>query len=94
MEGIVYIIAFGLPLGSSRHQARYYIGWCEPGRLQCRFQEHLRGQGAAITRACVAQGIPLHLIYSQPGTRADERRLKNQKNTPRLVRRLKQQGVI
>lgn len=92
--GTVYIIEFGIPLGSARHQARYYIGWCEAGRLEQRFREHLMGHGAAITRACAAQGIPMRVIYSTPGTRADERRLKNRKNTPRLIRQWQQQGVI
>ena len=90
---MIYILEFGAPLGnlSTPHgSARYYIGWCEDWRLEERFNEHRNGLGAAITRAAVERGISLSIVVTMPGNRKDERRLKNQKNTPRIVKQHKE----
>ncbi len=87
---MIYILEFERPLGNThnpRGQARYYIGYCEDDRLNQRLAEHRRGTGAAITRAAKAQGIKFTLAMSFEGTREDERRLKNMKNTPKFVER-------
>jgi predicted GIY-YIG superfamily endonuclease len=88
---MIYILRFERPLGNPRNprgMAQYYIGWCEEGKLDRRLAAHRAGRGAVITRAAVREGIRFDVIFTMPGSRKDERRLKNQKNTPRLVRRL------
>lgn len=90
---MVYILQFVTPLGNHRHQARYYIGHCRPDRLARRLQEHRSGQGAAITRAAAERGIAIKLVATLPGDRTTERYLKNQKNTPRLIRQM-QRGTF
>lgn len=88
---MLYILEFDRPLGNPhnpRGMARFYLGWCKDGQLKRRLAEHRAGTGAAITRAAVAQGIGFEVVITLPGTRKDERRLKNLKNTPKLVRRL------
>lgn len=85
---MIYILEFSTPLGSSRHQASYYVGYCDDHRLEQRFKEHLKGEGAAITRAALKRGISFKVLATMPGTREDERKLKRQKNTPRIVRKL------
>lgn len=85
---MIYILQFSEPLGSARHQASFYVGYCEDNRLEQRFREHLKGEGAAITRAALKRGISFRVLATLPGTREDERKLKRQKNTPRIVRRL------
>jgi len=93
-QGTIYILEFSQPLGNEKHRANYYIGWCSEGRLLDRFQEHCAGCGAAITRAVIERGYKLKILYTMTGTRDDERKLKRQKNTPRLVRHLRKKGLI
>ena len=83
---MIYILEFDRPL----HHARYYLGWTKDEyTLPARLKHHANGTGAAICRAAVEQGISFKCIATFPGTRHDERRLKQYKNTPRLVRRLR-----
>lgn len=89
-DGILYILKFNPPF----HHAKYYVGWCYPGGLYRRLQAHRTGQGAHITRAAVEAGRKLELIWDCPGTRDDERWIKNQKNTPDFVERLRRQGLL
>lgn len=89
----IYILEFSEPLGSNRHSARFYLGYCEDDRLQMRLKEHYMGAGAKITRAAVQRGFGLRLVATFPGDRELERKLKRQKNTPRIVQRLKKAGV-
>lgn len=85
--GYVYILEFTQPLGNERHQAKYYLGWAMD--VEERLEEHEAGHGAAITRAAIERGFGLKLVAIIPGmTRNDERRLKNQKNTRRIVDRI------
>lgn len=91
---MIYVLEFERPLGNPdnpRAQARYYLGWCEDDRLEERFSEHLRGWGAAITRAAVNRRIAFEVVLKLPGDRTEERRLKNYKNTPKLVERYRRQ---
>lgn len=93
---MIYILKFSHTIGNPsnpRGQARYYVGWCEDWRLEDRLNEHNTGRGAAITRAVVERGFRLELVATLPGTRDDERKLKRQKNTPRIVRKLMEGGV-
>lgn len=81
---MIYILQFDPQM----HHARYYVGWCEDGRLDERLTEHKKGRGAKITRAAVEKGIQLALVATLPGDRTRERAIKRQKNTPRLVKQL------
>jgi putative endonuclease len=87
----IYILEFQTPLGNEKHQARYYLGYCD--NLERRLKEHEQGKGAAITRACVERGISFKVVAYFPGDRTLERRLKNQKNTARIVANYRR-GVI
>lgn len=92
---MVYVLELKRPLGTPRHQATYYVGWCKDNRLEARIAHHRNGTGAAFTRAAVERGIEFDVVLTIPGaTRADERRIKNQKNTRRFVeRQLAQNGA-
>lgn len=87
---MVYIIEFCPPL---KH-ARYYVGYCADHRLAQRFEEHLTGNGAAICRAAVIEGIRLRIVVTLPGFRDEERQIKRRKNTPKFVEQLRRQGKI
>jgi len=88
---MIYILEFERPLGSDnpRGKARYYVGFCEDDRLNKRFEEHCRGEGAAITRACVERGIRFWVVLTLSGDREEEKRIQRYKNTPKFVSRMK-----
>ena len=89
---MVYILEFDQALAG---RARFYIGSCKDGRLDDRLAEHRAGHGAALTRACNDAGIgfqPVAVFQGQD--RRFERRLKNQKNTPRILRQIKRSGRV
>lgn len=86
---MIYILEFNQPLGTARHQARFYIGYCEENRLSERLAEHQTGKGAAITRAANKRGISYQVICTLPGERNLERQLKRRKNTRLIIDRLK-----
>lgn len=81
---MIYILKFSEPIS----HAKYYMGYCADGRLKQRIAEHKRGEGARLTQVAVERGISFEVVVTMKGSRADERRLKNQKNTPRIVRKL------
>jgi len=84
---MVYMLTFP-PIGTGRHQARFYIGYCADDRDPYdRLAEHRAGRGAAITRAVVRVHGPdaLLLLWALPGDRRLERRLKRQRNHKRFV---------
>ncbi len=85
MPGYVYILELSSPLGNESHQAKYYIGWAK--NFHARFAHHCKGTGSAFTRAAVEKGIVLTPVVLIEGDRSLERRLKNQKNAARIVRR-------
>lgn len=86
---MIYILMLDKPLGSHKHSARFYIGFCESDAcFNRRMKEHKRGAGAAMTRAAVARGIGFKCVATMEGDRNLERRLKRMKNTPRIVRNL------
>ncbi len=62
--------------------ARHYLGIAED--LDTRLQLHREGRGARLTQVVIERGHSLELARTWEGTRDDERRLKNQKNSPRL----------
>lgn len=81
----IYLLKFGVPLGSEKHKAQFYLGYCKSGTVPQRVERHRAGQGAAITRAAFARGIDIQLVGSIPGNRKLERKLKNRKSHARLV---------
>jgi hypothetical protein len=85
VTGTVYLLHFLRPIGdlaNPRGQAQHYLGWSRaPER---RVNAHREGRGAAIVREVNRLGIGFLVAATWPGTRADERRLKNRKNAPRL----------
>jgi predicted GIY-YIG superfamily endonuclease len=91
---MVYIIEFERPLGTSKQKAFFYVGYCEDGREEARLKEHRAGKGARITAAAIEQGIKFRILTTCPGDRTRERQIKKQKNTPKLVDRLRRQGLI
>ena len=94
MNGIVYILKFEQPMGTPRHSAQYYIGWCKSKNLELRLATHYAGNGAVITRRFVERNIGFRVVYIENGTRCDERALKLKKNAPRLVRKLDKLGKL
>ena len=76
--GTVYLLHFATPF---RH-ARHYTGFAF--NLEQRLDQHAKGQGARLTQVILEAGIGFELARTWPGTRKDERRIKNQKCAPRL----------
>jgi hypothetical protein len=87
-QGIIYLLHFERPIGdlaNPRAQARHYIGFTQNKRtLVQRLEHHREGRGSRLVHAVVRAGIPFEVARTWPGTRDDERRLKNQKNARRL----------
>lgn len=86
--GLIYIIKFHRPLGNTKKRkgmAQYYVGWCKKDGLWKRLYQHSQGWGSAITRAAARRKIGFDLVVAFPGTRRDERQIKNGHNTPRFV---------
>jgi predicted GIY-YIG superfamily endonuclease len=62
--------------------ARHYLGIAND--VDTRFQAHRNGHGARLTQVAIEHGSELVIVRTWEGTREDERRLKRQKNAPRL----------
>lgn len=80
-NGYIYLIHFDQPIAKG-HQARHYLGFSKD--IAIRIQAHWSGRGANLTKVANERGISYRIVRAWKGTRNDERRLKNQKNTPRL----------
>lgn len=91
VDGIVYILRFHTPIGNPdrRHgTAQYYVGWAAgPKQLKRRLREHRQGRGAKITQAAKKQKIGFELVVCWSGSRHEERRVKNYKNTRLFIER-------
>jgi len=89
----VYLLCF------DRHyvHARHYLGSAR--NLDARLAEHRNGRGARLLQVIAQAGIGWRLVRTwQNGDRKLERRLKNQKNGPRLcpecaARRIDRGGI-
>lgn len=90
---MVYFLEFSQPLGTAKHQARYYIGYCADDKLDQRLNDHKTGQGAAITRALLTKGLTFECVATLPGDRTFERKLKNRKNTRRILDQIKRGNI-
>lgn len=65
------------------HHAGHYLGYSR--NAPRRFEHHCAGRGRAkLVEAVLAAGIGLRLAWVLPGSRLDERALKNLKEGPRL----------
>ena len=84
---MLYLLRFTKPIGSPKHQAQFYLGYCEDGRVNEQIAEHAEGRGARITAAAIQQGAELNLVWTGEGGRADERRLKKRRHHHRLIER-------
>lgn len=83
--GTVYLIHFDRPVGdlsNPRGKALHYLGYA--ANLDDRLSRHVQGQGSHLMAAVVKAGIPWRVVRTWRGGRRLERRLKNQKNAPRL----------
>jgi putative endonuclease len=84
----VYMIELARPLGTERHQARYYLGSCK--NLNRRMAQHRSGKGAAMLRFANEKGIKYWVCkFSTLPTEAEarqlERKLKARKNHASLL---------
>lgn len=70
--GELYLIHFDRPFGHARH----YAGWALDA--QTRIAKHRRSRGANLLKHVNAAGIGWQTVKVWPGTRTDERKLKNQ----------------
>jgi len=72
-------LCFERPLAHARH----YLGYAD--NIKKRLRRHRAGKGARILAALVRERIGRKLVRVWEGAgRIDERRLKSQKNAPRL----------
>lgn len=82
-RGVVYLLHFETPYKHARH----YLGWSTAEGLDRRVATDLGGRCDAprLMQVIAAAGISARLVRTWPGaTRAEERRLKNKRNTPHL----------
>jgi len=75
---MVYLLHFDRPY---RH-ARHYLGYAAD--LDARLKRHKAGNGARLLQVVMDTGISWVLARTWPGGRDVERKLKRQKNSPRL----------
>jgi hypothetical protein len=79
---VVYLLHL---LPAYRH-ARHYLGTsASSGSLTARLRDHALGRGARLLQVALGAGCRFELVRLWPGSREDERRLKNQRAVPRLL---------
>lgn len=76
-QGTFYLIHLQEKLGRTQH----YAGWAKS--LSQRIKAHRQSDGSAYLREANRRGIAWDVVYTQPATKQDERRLKRQKCFPR-----------
>ncbi len=62
--------------------ARHYLGCVN--LVDKRFEHHCDGTGARLTQVAVSAGCTLSIVRKWEGSKDLERKLKHQKNSPRL----------
>ena len=77
-QGTVYLLHFT----SAYKHARHYVGFTTD--LPARLDSHRNGTGARLLEVITTAGIGFALARTWPGTRNDERAIKNRKETPAL----------
>jgi hypothetical protein len=79
-------VVYLLHLVPAYRHARHYLGFAaSSGFLPRRLHEHATGRGARLVAVALAAGCRFELVRLWPGSRDDERRLKNQRAVPRLL---------
>jgi len=80
-----YLICLDAKLGSNhpRGAAGHYLG-STTRNVAVRLAEHRAGVGAKMLAAAVERGIGFDVVRTWDGGREVERRLKRQRNSPRL----------
>jgi hypothetical protein len=83
-DGTVYLLCFQDATGhKARHKhAGHYLGYAE--NLARRMKMHRAGRGSRLVAVIIGQGLGFSVARTWDGNRTLERRLKNQKNAPRL----------
>ena len=66
----------------ARRTARHYIGWAR--NVDARLAHHRAGTGSNFLRVAGDRGISFDVVRTWTGDRTAERRLKRQRNAPRL----------
>jgi hypothetical protein len=87
--GTIYILRMTPDLA----HARYYVGWTSR-TAEIRLVEHLRGYGCPMIAHAHRSGRRVEIIATMAGTRTDERKIKNRKNTKKLVAQLERKGLL
>lgn len=82
---MLYLLRITPPLGNERKSASLYLGYCKPGRVEERLEEHKAGRGAAMTRYAAQTGRTIEVVWTGRGSRKTERKIKNRKNHKRLL---------
>ena len=77
----VYLLHFEEPI-SRRHTSQHYLGYAKD--LNERLARHQAGDGCRLVQVALERGITFELARTWAGDRTLERKLKNQKNGPRL----------
>jgi predicted GIY-YIG superfamily endonuclease len=83
----VYLLHFS----QAFHHAQHYLGFTD--NLGNRLEAHRSGQGARLIEVITEAGLTFEVARTWQGNRKLERRLKNQKKSPRLCPICQQQGV-
>lgn len=78
LQGTIYLLHFDAPLAHAQH----YVGYAED--LDARIERHRKGNGARLVAVFAERGVGFTVARTWPGDRTKERRIKNQKNAPRL----------
>lgn len=78
MKGTVYLLHFTAPYKHARH----YVGFTTD--LDRRMLDHFHGRGARLVEVIGGAGLGAMIARTFDGDRRLERRIKNQKQTPRL----------
>jgi hypothetical protein len=82
---VVYLVHLDTALGSAhpRGRARHYVGTTAVG-VERRLAVHRAGLGSKMLAAANQRGIAYDVVRTWPGGREVERRIKAQRNAPRL----------
>lgn len=81
----VYLIHFEKPIAPGKHTTQHYLGYAAD--LAARIQQHQSGgsHAARLIQVARERSVDWRVVRTWPdGDRALERRLKGQKNSPRL----------
>lgn len=72
-------------LERKHYHSQHYIGYAAKGNVRRRLEHHRNGRGARFLSVVSALGIPFTVVRVwNGGDRTLERRLKREKNAPRL----------